>query len=46
MANPTFWQEFRAFAEFTGAAYPMGIRDAVNELALQRYTTFHDMMRG
>ena len=46
MAAATFWQEFYTFALTTGEAYPAGIRDAINELALQRYTTLGDMLRG
>lgn len=46
MARASFWADFRSFVEFTGDAYPMGIKDAVNELALQRYSTLHDVLRG
>lgn len=46
MAQASFWGDFRSFLEFTGEAYPAGIRDSINELALQRYTTLGDVLRG
>jgi len=42
----SLWAGFRSFLEFTGDAYPMGIRDAIHELALARYTTMGDVTRG
>lgn len=46
MAQTSYWQSFRSFVQFTGEAYPQGIRDSIHELALQRYTTLGDVLRG